>query len=137
MIIKLSPVFISDEPLVMSVSGNAITINGEVFDFSPLENGYTLTNDNIDSKWFNDNEVTSMSEDGVLTLFIRFPIPENAGESMTFPKPIIIEEGDVILPYEVIKVEEIPLPELPPFPFLEELINENQLQQLSEESVSE
>ena len=49
--ITLSPAR-RDTPLTLSRTGDALTINGEVFDFTPLPDGATLPREAIASDWF-------------------------------------------------------------------------------------
>lgn len=95
MIIKLSPVR-CDSSIYVSVNGNAISINDEVFDFSPLKEGDTLPHQAIDSTWFAD-DVKRI--DGVLHVELVFPHGAYAGEAARFPVPItVIQDGPVQLP---------------------------------------
>ncbi|WP_193752292.1 hypothetical protein [Comamonas testosteroni] len=80
----------------VSVSGNTISINEEVFDFSPLHDGDTLPRAAIDSPWF-AGDVTRV--DGVLHVSLVFPHGAYAGEAACFPVPItVIQDGPVQLP---------------------------------------
>ncbi|KTC39482.1 hypothetical protein AO265_23840, partial [Pseudomonas sp. ABAC61] len=75
-IIKFSPVYTGRSPRIesASVEGYAITINGEQFDFSPLEKGYELSLEAIDSPLFADKAV--MSVDGTLSVTLLMPYDE-------------------------------------------------------------
>ncbi len=95
MIIKLSPVR-RDSRISVSVNGNTISINEEVFDFSPLQDGDTLPRAAIDSPWF-AGDVTRV--DGVLHVSLMFPHGAYAGEAARFPMPIeVVEDGPIQLP---------------------------------------
>ncbi|EHN65123.1 Uncharacterised protein [Comamonas testosteroni] len=95
MIINLSPVR-SDSRISVSVNGNAISINEEVFDFSPLQDGDTLPRQAINSPWFAD-DVKRI--DGVLQVELVFPHGAYADEAARFPVPItVIQDGPVQLP---------------------------------------
>lgn len=105
MIIKLSPVR-SDSRISISVNGNTISINEEVFDFSPLQDGDTLPRAAIDSPWFAD-DVKRI--DGVLQVELVFPHGAYADEAARFPVPItVIQDGPVQLPDSG---HDVPLPE--------------------------
>lgn len=97
MIIKLSPVAISESPLSVSVMGDILTINGEVFDFSPIPPGYSLPLEAIGSQLFHGPAVRD--SEGILTITLRFPHPDYADETMRFPVPInVLKDGPVELP---------------------------------------
>ncbi len=67
--IVFSPVR-TDEQLVMSRSGDVLTLNGENFDFSPLLEGATLPREAILSDWF-PGDVSRAG--GILSLTVRLP----------------------------------------------------------------
>lgn len=95
MIINLSPMR-SDSRIYVSVNGSAISINEEVFDFSPLQEGDTLPRQAIDSPWF-AGDVKRI--DGVLHVELMLPHGAYAGEAARFPVPItVIQDGPVQLP---------------------------------------
>lgn len=120
MIINLSPIFSSEPALVLSVKGDALYVNGDEFDFSPLQPGYSLPADAIDSVWFAGP--VSKDAHGVLTVTIRFPHPMDADESMRFPVPITVtDDGPVALPLYTPPADEVPLSN-------EESVNEDRLQ---------
>ena len=93
--IKLSPIR-TDRTLLASRSGDTLTINGETFDFAPLEEGETLPADAIDSPWI-VGDVTRT--DGALHITLRLPHGANAPEETRFPEPIIDPpDGETALP---------------------------------------
>lgn len=95
--INLSPIR-SDEPLVVSKSGDVLTINGEVFDFSPLPDGASLPAEAIDSTHF-AGPVERI--DGELHLTLRLPHGPNASEALRFPEPIeMTGDGPVPIPHD-------------------------------------
>ncbi|KTC37232.1 hypothetical protein AO265_17110 [Pseudomonas sp. ABAC61] len=99
-IIKFSPVCTDRLPILESVSieGYAITVNGEVFDFSPLEPGYELELEAIGSKLFADKAV--MSAEGILSITLLMPYDEvTATDAIRFPEPATITAaGPVDIP---------------------------------------
>lgn len=117
MIVSFSPV-LREAKLEVEVHGDAITINGEVFDFSPLPEGATLPDTAIASDWF-FGDVTR--KNGVISLTISLPHGVNAPESTRFAKPIFVfKDGPVELPvYDIVEEvvieepewEELPVPE--------------------------
>ena len=97
--ITLSPAR-RDTPLTLSRQGDALTINGEVFDFTPLPEGATLPREAIASDWF-AGPVERVG--GALRLSLVLPHGANAPQETLFPAPLILTgNGPVILPpYEV------------------------------------
>lgn len=95
MLINLSPVR-SDEQLSISVSGDALLINGMVFDFAPLPEGAVLAAKAIASRWIAE-DVTRV--DGLIRITVMLPHGEDASEAARFPQPItVINDGPVELP---------------------------------------
>lgn len=95
MIIYLSPVRM-DEKLEASLFGEVLTLNGEEFDFAPLEDGGTLPQEAINSKWF-AGPVERVG--GELRLTIILPHGPNAPETTRYPQPLIIPgDGSISLP---------------------------------------
>lgn len=99
-IINFSPVCTDRLPTLESVSieGYAITINGELFDFSPLEKGYELSLEAIGSELFTDKAV--MSTEGVLSVTLLMPYDEaTATDAIRFPVPVTVTAaGPVDIP---------------------------------------
>ena len=93
--INLSPVR-SDESLAVSRTGDALTINGTVFDFSKLPEGATLQASAVSSEWF-----TGPIEriNGVLNMTLRLPHGPCPSAATAFPQPISLsQDGPVELP---------------------------------------
>lgn len=108
--IKLSPVLSETEVMIVSVEGDAITINDEVFNFTMLPAGYEMSISDIDSHWFIEDPVKK-NLNGELSMTLRFPFPLDAGEEMKFPKPItVVKNGILNLPTYTPPVKEL----LPP-----------------------
>ncbi|WP_178087990.1 MULTISPECIES: hypothetical protein [unclassified Pseudomonas] len=99
-IIKFSPMYAPSWKQLDSVEvdGYAITINGATFDFSPLEKGYELSLEAIDSPLFADKAV--MSAEGVLSITLLMPYDEaTATEAIRFPAPVTVTtNGPVDIP---------------------------------------
>ncbi len=95
MIIKLIPQR-RDDTLKVIKSGNALTVNGEVFDFSPMTDGSTLPRAAISSQWFaGDVEM----QNGELTLTLLLPLPANYSPEQAFPVDLTnVPDGQVIFP---------------------------------------
>ncbi len=85
-----------DARLVLSRKGDALTINGEVFDFAPLPEGASLPAAAINSPWFADN-VTRI--DGVLHLSLILPHGLSAPMETLFPAALAVTgDGPITLP---------------------------------------
>jgi len=99
MIIDLSPVR-SDKPVPEVVySKDALTINGQVFDFGPLPDSATLPAAAVDSDWI-VGEVERI--DGEIHLTLMLPHGPNPSHAVAFPEPIrVIRAGAVKLPFDV------------------------------------
>ncbi|CAI8810911.1 MOSC domain-containing protein [Pseudomonas chlororaphis] len=103
MIITLSPQMHSPfPPLVLSKAGDALTINGQVYDFTPLVDGGMLPSKAIGSEYilYDVKRVT-----GQVELTLLFPIPEGASEHMRYPDILIPGDGPVVLPQLELEVE--------------------------------
>lgn len=95
MLIKLSPIR-DDRTLEVSKVGDALTINGESFDFSQLPEGATLPNEAIGCEWIVSD---GHRVNGQIELTILLPHGTDASESARFPTPIIQTTDDkVVLP---------------------------------------
>jgi hypothetical protein len=85
-----------DTPLELNRSGDALTINGEVFDFSPLPDGATLPAEAIEGDWF-AGPVERVGS--VLHVALILPHGANAPEKTLFPAPLTLTgDGPVSLP---------------------------------------
>ncbi|MBC2657760.1 hypothetical protein H7A76_20165 [Pseudomonas sp. MSSRFD41] len=98
--IKFSPIHAPTFELLktLKVEGYKLTVNGEEFDFSPLEKGYELSLEAIDSPLFADKAV--MSADGVLSITLLMPYDEaTATDAIRFPEPVTVTAaGPVDIP---------------------------------------
>lgn len=94
--INLSPQ-VRNGTLSVSKSGDALTINGVVYDFTPLTEGSTLPAAAVDCEYI-VGEVKR--EDGDIELTLLLPITATASEAARFPQPItVINDGEVALPW--------------------------------------
>lgn len=100
MIVNLSPTY-ADWPLPEVVySKDALTVNGQLFDFGPLHDGATLLHGAVDSQWFT-GEVTRVDGEIHLTLKLPYSVLP-ASDAVAFPEPIrVIKAGAVKLPFDV------------------------------------
>ncbi|HEJ6449530.1 TPA: hypothetical protein SL854_006681, partial [Pseudomonas aeruginosa] len=74
MLIKLSPYAPlpgAAERLSLSRAGDVLTVNGQVFDFTPLPEGGELPAEAIGSEWFAG---PVLRRAGQLELILRFPL---------------------------------------------------------------
>ena len=93
--IKLNPQRRDDQITVIK-SGDTLTINGEVFDFSAIPEGVTLPADAISSEFFS-GPVERIG--GVLHLTLTLPHGENPVEAVAFPTDIVNPpDGEIALP---------------------------------------
>jgi hypothetical protein len=85
-----------DTPLHAEKSGDILTLNGEAFDFSPLQEGDVLPADAIASDLF-AGPVTRI--DGVLQISLVLPIGATAPEGARFPISLeAVPDGILPLP---------------------------------------
>lgn len=100
MIIKLSPLR-DDKSLSVNVTGDAITINGEVFDFTQLPDGATLPVKSIKSGYF-AGPVERINGQLYITLYL--PHGANPPRHVAFPETIYVtQDGPVKLPTDEVK----------------------------------
>ena len=93
--IKLNPQRRDDQITVIK-SGDILTVNGEVFDFSVVPEGATLPANAISSEFFS-GPVERI--DGVLHLTLTLPHGANPVEAVAFPADIINPpDGEIELP---------------------------------------
>ena len=82
--------------LTVSKSGDALTINGVVYDFTPLTEGSTLPAAAVDCEYI-VGEVKR--ENGEIELTLLLPITHNASNAAKYPEPITMAaDGEVALP---------------------------------------
>jgi hypothetical protein len=95
MIIKLSPQR-RDDALILVKSGDKLTINGEVFDFTPMPEGGTLPAEAIASGWFVEDV---RRENGELLIHLLLPNPVNYSPAQAFPADLLnVPDGSIALP---------------------------------------
>lgn len=85
-----------DDTLSVSMQGDALTINGETFDFAPLPDGATLPRDAVACEWLASGVERNGSEIS-LTLFL--PHGADAPQETKFPQPVSVStDGPVPVP---------------------------------------
>ena len=94
MIFNLSPQ-VRDDVLVMSVVDDVVTINGEVFDFGPLNEGDHLTADAVSTEFLFGTITRTV---GKIVLSVIMPITEASSQAAKYPVPIEQTNGVVGLP---------------------------------------
>lgn len=94
-----------DEALTVTKQGDALTTNGEVFDFTTLLNGETLPRDAIVCDWL-ASDVERVDGEIILTLIL--PHGANAPEETRFPQPVVMAgDGPVpVPPHSIVKEAE-------------------------------
>ena len=90
--LSFSPVRM-DADFTLAVAGDVLTLNGEAFDFTPLQEGDTLPRDVISSDWFAGD--VSRTE-GRVHLTLILPHGGNPPPWMLFPEPILDPEDGVL-----------------------------------------
>lgn len=115
--IKLWPDLVS-WPLVASVNGDYITINGEKIDLSGIPEGFRLPGSAVGNRFFVETEFVERI-DGVLNLTLRLPVHWDSPEEWRNPTaPLIIDAVKGGVPFPDTSP---PVPE--PMPMSEELEN--------------
>ena len=95
MIINLSPQR-RDDTLTVVKSGDVLTINGEVFDFTQIPDGGLLPKEAITCQWILSD---IKRNNGTLELTMLLPFGYGATEAARFPQPIINPpDGTIELP---------------------------------------
>lgn len=84
-----------EDRLVLSVSGDTVTINGEAFDFSAIPEGATLPRDAVACDWL-ASDVERI--DGDIHLILILPHGASAPHETLFPGPVTVADGPVSLP---------------------------------------
>lgn len=85
-----------DDVLTISKSGDALTINGVPYDFSPLPDGASLPKDAIGCEWI-CGDVSRIN--GELEIPILLPHGPDASMAARFPEPMAVTiDGEVVLP---------------------------------------
>lgn len=95
-------------PMVLSVSGDMIEIDGTAYDFAPLAEGDVLPREAVDCPWLVSDVIRA---DGRICLTLILPHGPTAPQETVFPEPITVTaNGPVELPpFDATPAEE-PLP---------------------------
>lgn len=85
-----------DDTLEVHKVGDVLTVNGEAFDLSLINEGDTLPREAISSIWFSD-KVERVGGELIVTLL--FPNPRNYSPEQAFPVPLeSVPDGPVVFP---------------------------------------
>lgn len=85
-----------DDELTVIKSGDALTINGVTYDFSPLPDGGTLPREAVDCEWL-ASDVERI--DGKIHLTLILPHGPNPPPEVAFPEAITVtNDGLIALP---------------------------------------
>lgn len=82
-----------DADLVVSVAGDVITVNGEIFDFSSIPDGASLPSAAVNGGYFS-GDISRNS--GEIELTLIFPHKANAATVITYPASVSITSGTVV-----------------------------------------
>jgi hypothetical protein len=97
MILTLSPIR-SDATLTLERCGDILIVNGQSFDFGPLEEGDRLPFDAVEGDWLVSDVVR---KDGRLSLSVALPHSAEAPHALRFPEKLLLDaDGPVRLPTE-------------------------------------
>lgn len=82
-----------DDALLLSVSGETITVNGVEYDFSVIPEGASLEAEATDCMYF----VGDISRtDGVLSVAVILPHRQDPNQPIAFPESVSVTTGVVI-----------------------------------------
>jgi hypothetical protein len=98
MIITFSPQRREGSLTLEKSSGDRLRINGELFNFNPLEDGDTIPAGAIPCDWI----VGAVERiDGEVRLTIVLPHGPNPSQAVAFPEPITVnEDGPIAVPHD-------------------------------------
>ena len=82
-----------DDTVCYRKAGDTLSVDGEVFDFSRVEEGDVLPRDAIRSEWF-AGDVTRIN--GELQLALILPNPWNYSQAQAFPVPISVTKNGLV-----------------------------------------
>lgn len=95
MIVTFTPMRRNDR-LALSVAGDVLTLNGEVFDFTALPEGATLPRTAVACDWLVSDITRSGGE---IAMSVILPHGAHAPKQTLFPEPITLSvDGPVTLP---------------------------------------
>lgn len=82
-----------DDELLIKISGDVITVNGDEYDFSPIGEGETLPHSAIALDTFID-DISRIN--GELEIGIIIPHKDKPAHAIAFPEDVVFTEGVLI-----------------------------------------
>ena len=96
--ISFSPQRCDDKLSLEKGIGDRIRINGELFNFDPLNDGDTISAEDVPCEWI-VGPVEKVDDEVRLT--IRLPHGPNPSQAVAFPDPVTVTaEGPVAIPHD-------------------------------------
>lgn len=104
--ISFSPQRRDDRLALEKSNGDHLRINGELFNFNPLNDGDVIPAGVVPNDWI----VGPVERvDGEIHLTLILPHGPNPSQSVAFPEPItVVEDGPIHVPFDPVEQEEIP-----------------------------
>lgn len=97
MIISFSPQR-RDDTLSLEKNGDRLRINGELFNFNPLQEGDSIPDGSIPCEWITG---PVQRVEGQIHVTLILPHGPNPSEAVAFPPPIVVEvDGPVNVPFD-------------------------------------
>lgn len=99
--ISFSPQRRDDVLALEKSNGDRLRINGELFNFNPLEDSGTIPAGEIPCEWI----VGPVERiDGEINLTLILPHGPNPSPAVAFPQPItVIEDGPIAVPFDEVE----------------------------------
>lgn len=91
-----------DDALTLEKShGDRLRINGELFNFNPLEDGGTIPAGSIPCEWIVGPVERT---DGEIHMTLILPHGSNPSQAVAFPEPITVtEDGPIAVPFDEVE----------------------------------
>lgn len=104
--ISFSPQRRDDALILEKSAGDRLRINGELFNFNPLNDGDVIPAGVVPSEWI----VGPVERvDGEIHLTLILPHGPSPSSVVAFPEPItVVEDGPIHVPFDPVEQEEIP-----------------------------
>lgn len=86
-----------DDALELVKTGDKLRINGEMFNFGPLNEGDEIPSGEVPSEWI-IGPVTR--KNGLITLTVLLPHGPNPSSAVAFPAPVTVDQdGPIAIPF--------------------------------------
>lgn len=94
-----------DDTLTLELTApDRIRVNGDLFNFAPLDEGDTLPASEVPCEWIVGDSVSRIN--GEINLTLILPHGPNPPKNIAFPEPIVVtENGPITLPTETQDVD--------------------------------